>query len=129
MYNITGTGDLRKAIRYLEEELEGQKHLLSEEITLIYKINSPLNIIRNLFREISSSDGFRAKILTATLGISTGYIARKLFPGKRRGLLKIITGYLFQYGIASIIMNPRKVWETHILPLIAAFTRTRNPHK
>ena len=122
MYNITGKEDLRRAIMLLENELDEQKNLLSDQFNVIYESFRPVNVIKDIFREVVTSEEFRNNILTATMGISTGYITKRLLFNKSRNPFKVITGNLLQYGIANLIVHPPRVLKTIFLPLLGLFT-------
>jgi hypothetical protein len=106
MYNITGKKDLDAAILLIENEVEEQKALLSEDVSLIYESFRPVNVIKDLFKEVVSSEQLRSNILTAVVAISTGYLTKKIFFRKSKNPLKGILGYLFQYGVSNLVLNP-----------------------
>ena len=122
MYNIKNTDDLKKVILLLEDELDEQKHLLSEQLNILYDSFTPVNVVKDVFKGVVTSEEFRSNILTATIGISTGYITKKLLFRRSKNPLKTLTGNLLQYGIANMIVNPSRVLKTTLLPLLALFS-------
>ncbi len=122
MYNIKNTDDLKKVILLLEDELDEQKHLLSEQLNILYDSFTPVNVVKDVFKGVVTSEEFRSNILTATIGISTGYITKKLLFRRSNNPLKTLTGNLLQYGIANMIVNPSRVLKTTLLPLLALFS-------
>ncbi len=119
MYNITNTEDLKKVISLLEDELDEQKQLLNEHVKVLYDSFRPVNVVKDVFNEVVTSEEFRSNILTATMGISTGYVTKKLLFKKGNNPLRALTGNLLQYGIANMIVNPSRVLKTIFLPLLA----------
>jgi len=119
MYNINNTADLKQVILLLEEELDEQKQLLTKHVSTLYDSFRPVNVVKDVFNEVVRSEEFRSNILTATIGISTGYVTKKLLFKKSNNPLKALTGNLLQYGIANMIVNPSRVLKTIFLPLLA----------
>ncbi len=97
---------LKIAIRFLEEEVDDQKALLTENISGIIDSLRPSSIIKDLVSDVISSDELKNNILNTTIGISTGYVARKLFFGKAKNLFAIVSGYLMEFGVAYLISHP-----------------------
>lgn len=122
MYNITNADDLQKAIILLENEMDEQKQLLTDHLRLIYESFTPVNVIKDVFKEVVTSEEFRSNIITAMIGISTGYIAKKLLFRGSNNPLKFLFGNLFQYGVANLLMHPARILRTIMFPLQELFT-------
>lgn len=118
MYNISNSDELIRAITLLEEEVEGQKILINEQMNILYQSYRPVNVVRDVFKEVATSEEFRENILTAILGMSTGYLTKKLFFSKSSNVLKLLSGNLVQYGIANFLMHPSRTLKSIFLPLI-----------
>jgi hypothetical protein len=121
MYNITNADDLQKAIILLENEMDEQKQLLTDHLRLIYESFTPVNVIKDVFKEVVTSEEFRSNIITATIGISAGYIMKKLLFRRSNNTLKTLFGNLFQYGIANLFINPARILRTIMFPLQELF--------
>lgn len=117
-YNIKGKEDLDTAIRLLENEVHSQRELLTSQLNDVYSSFTPLGIIRDVVQEVVTSQEFRGNIITAAMGISAGYLTKKLLVGGSSSILKKIAGNLIQFGIADLIVNPARALETILLPLI-----------
>ncbi len=129
MYNISNTEDLERAIILLENEFEDQKILLNEHLNILYQSYRPVNVVKDVFNEVTTSEKFRGNILTATLGLTTGYLTKKLFFSKSNNVLKSLTGNLFQYGIANFLIHPSRTLNSIILPILGLFAKKdeKNP--
>jgi len=117
-YKIYNAGDLRNAIVIMESEMDEQKRSLNEEINLLYQSFKPVNIVKDVISEVMTSEDLRANLLTATIGISTGYLTKKLIFKKSSSTLKSLTGNLIQYGLANLIIHPSRTLKTLFLPLM-----------
>jgi hypothetical protein len=117
MYNITSKQDLDTAIMLLENEVEEQKGLLTDQFRLIYESFRPSAIIKDVLTGVTTSDELKGNILTATFGISIGYLLKKLFFKKSKNPLKSLFGNLFHFVVAKLIINPGSFLNTIIDPI------------
>ncbi len=116
MYNITGKQDLDAAILLMENEVEEQKFLLTDHVRFIYESFRPVNVIKDVFKEAVISEDLRSNLLTAVIGISTGYLTKRVFFRKSKNPIKGLLGYLFQYGVANLVINPSRFINTILAP-------------
>jgi hypothetical protein len=121
-YDINSRKDLATAIELLEDEVEEQSRLLAGQAAVIYDGFRPVNIARELVKEVVTSDEFRSNLLTAVIGITTGYVAKKLFVRGKRNMLKKLAGNFLQYGIANVIVNPERILKSIVLPVLEFFS-------
>ena len=118
MYNIKNTKELKTVISLLEDETEEKKQQLTKHLYTLYEHFSPVKVVKDVFSEVVSSEDFRGNLLTATLGISTGYLAKRVLFRKSGNPLKILAGNLFQYGLANLLINPPRILKSVVLPLL-----------
>lgn len=125
MYNINNTHDLNEAILLLENEVDEQKRKLNDQLNALYESFKPVNVVKDVFSEVVTSDDFRSNLISATMGISTGYITKKLLFRKSSNLFKSLAGNLVQYGLANLIIHPSKTLKTIFLPLLGLVLNNR----
>lgn len=121
-YNIKSRDDLVAVIGLLENEVAEQGQLLSDQVNVFYSPYQPVNIARDLVREVVTSEEFRSNLLTATIGITTGYLAKKLFVRGKKSLFKMVAGNFLQYGLANLIVNPNRILNSVVLPFLEFFS-------
>jgi len=121
-YNIKSRDDLKAVIGFLEDEVAEQGQRLSDHASLFYGIYRPVNIARDLVKEVVTSEEFRSNLLTATIGITTGYVAKKLFVRTKKSLLKMMAGNFLQYAIANLIVNPNRILKSVVMPFLEFFS-------
>jgi hypothetical protein len=109
MYNIITKQDLEEAIWLIENEVKEQQELLTDQIRLVYESFRPANIIKDVFKEAVTSEELRSNLLTAAIGISTGYLTKKIFFRKSKNQLKSFLGNLLQYAVADLIIHPSRI--------------------
>jgi hypothetical protein len=117
-YDIRNRADLQAAISLLEDEVEAQKELLNDHFHELYESYRPVSVVRGIMNEVVTSEDFRSNLLTATIGISTGYMAKKLFVRGKSSLLKRLAGNFFQYGVANLLINPSRILKSVIMPVL-----------
>ncbi len=117
-YDINNRKELSVAIGLLENEVEEQGQLLGGQVNVVYDSFRPVNIARDLVKEVVTSDEFRSNLLTATIGTTTGYVAKRLFVRSKKNMLKMLAGNFLQYGIANIITNPERILKSVVMPVL-----------
>ncbi len=116
MYKIKDIEDLDVVINLLENEVNEQKILLAGQLNTLYEKFTPVNVARDIFKEAATSGEFRSNILSATLGITTGYVIKKLFFRKNSNPLKLLLGNILQYGIVNFVIHPSGLLKNLVSP-------------
>ena len=90
------TDALNDAIIALKEKRAKDLVFLKEQL-------QPGNLIKSTFREVSSSNVIKNKILGPAIGLGTGFIFKKLWMGNSHNPVKRIFGTLIQFTFASVV--------------------------
>lgn len=107
---ITCMRELKESIVQLETEHSIEGQLLKQKLLVAYENLKPLNLIKNGFKDLTSSPDFKNDILGAAVGITTGIISKAIVVGVSHNPIKKIAGSLMQFGITSIVSkNPETV--------------------
>lgn len=113
MQKITSSGELRDAIRLLEEKQSMGGKLLKEHFFIVLDSVKPVNIIKNTFKEVASEPDLISNILSTTLGLTAGYVSNKTVVGSSGNLFRKLLGTILQFGVTSIIIkNPETIKST-----------------
>jgi len=108
MGKITSTLELKNSIRELEQKQEWQWIALREEANQAVENLKPANLIKNALNHLSSTDGLMDNIINSLVGISSGFVSKKLFVGKSHNIFRNILGSLVQAFITNgIIKHPQ----------------------
>ena len=75
--------------------------MLKEHFHLAYESVKPVNIIKNTIKEIISSPDLKTKVVNAAIGLSVGFVAKKVFTGKSDNPLIKLSGTILEMVIAS----------------------------
>jgi len=110
MQNITNSTELKFAIQLLEIEQKAKGLLLKEQVLLAYENLKPVNIIKNSINEVTQSTNLIDNILGTTVGLASGYIAKKIVIGATGNFIKKIVGSIMQFGITKVVtQNPEAI--------------------
>jgi hypothetical protein len=110
MQSITSTGQLKEAIRLLQEQQTYQGLVLKEEFFTVIESVKPVNVIRSTFSQVASSHDLIGNILSTTLGLAAGYVSNKTLVGSSANLLRKLFGTILQFGITTLVArNPDAV--------------------
>ena len=100
---VTTKPGLKLAILELEIKAVEQKKDLLVQFQQTRESFKPVNLIKNSFREITSSPGLGSKVLNATLGLGAGLLSKRMMIGPSSNILKKIIGSALEFGVAGMV--------------------------
>ena len=103
MNKINQTEALNKTIAALQEKKEIEFSLLKEQFQITYESLKPINLIKSTLANVASSPELKNNVFNYVIGLTTGYISKKVILGKTRNPIKILLGSLFQFAIANVV--------------------------
>jgi hypothetical protein len=110
MQKITTVEDLNFAIRQLESKQAQEWPLLKEQFLLTYESFKPMNVLKNTFKELTSSPEIKDNLLGTAVGLTAGFISNTLLGGVSKNPIKSILGSLVQFGISTLVAkNPETI--------------------
>lgn len=80
----------------------------------------PINIIKNTFNDVVESVELKDNIVNTAVGVSAGYLSKKLVEGGSKNIFKRLLGTAVMFGITSFVSkNPDtiKTWGNSLLDL------------
>ncbi len=105
MENITTVTGLKKAIQGLEDKQAGEWLLLKEHFLTTYESFKLINILKQTFKEAVSSPELKVNIADTAIGLTTGFIAKKVIIGKTNNPFKKLLGLILEMTVANKIAN------------------------
>jgi hypothetical protein len=103
MQNITTTSSLKIAIQQLEVEHAFNEQLLKEQFYIVYESLKPLNILKNTFKDITSSPLLIDNVLGTATGMATGFITKKIIVRGSGNLFRKLIGSALQLGVTNLV--------------------------
>lgn len=109
MHGITSANKLKEAIQELQRRQVIEGEMLKEQFALTVERIRPALVLKNFGENIVSA-GIAGNILNATVGMTAGYVSKRVFIGSSGNRLRILLGNVLQLGMIGVITrNPRLV--------------------
>jgi hypothetical protein len=105
MEKINSTADLKTAIAQLEQKKSGEWHLLKEQLHTTQESLKLKNIIKSTFKGAMSSPDLKSSILNTAVGLTTGFVTKKLLIGKTINPLKKLLGIVVEMAVANNVVK------------------------
>ena len=103
MKKKNGTDALNKAISSLQNKQAQELKLLKEQFHLTYESLKPINLIKSTFHEVAISPDIKNNIVNNVIGLTTGYLSKKVLMGTSHNPIKRLLGTLLQFAIANVV--------------------------
>ncbi len=112
MKKTNETDTLNELIILQEQQYETDLRLLKEQFNLAYESIKPINIIKNLVHEVSSSPEIKSDIVSNVIGLTTGFVSKKLLIHSSHNPIKRVLGTVLQFAIANVVSNHTETIKT-----------------
>jgi hypothetical protein len=103
MEPITSVTGLKNAIQILEIDHTVKKQSIRDQVNLLSENLKLSNLIRNNLQGIASSPEIINNVLGTTVGLASGYAARKIITGGSAGIARKLFGSLLQLVVTTVI--------------------------
>ena len=103
MKKMNETDLLDQTILALKIKKADDFNSLKEQFHTTYESIKPLNIIKNAFIDLTDSPILKNNIVNNVIGLSTGYLSRKLILGSSHNPIKRVLGSLFQFVVSNFV--------------------------
>lgn len=97
------TDALNELIVLQQYQYDVDLQLLKEQFHIAYESVKPVNLIKNLVHDITSSPEIKEDILGNIMGLATGFISKKLMVNKDSGTIKKLFGTVVQFAIGNMV--------------------------
>lgn len=76
---------------------------LKDQFHVAYESVKPINLIKNLFHEVTTSPEIKNDLVSNVIGMGTGFLSKKLLLGSSHNPVKKVIGTLFEFAIANLV--------------------------
>ncbi len=121
MAKVDSIEQLKQRIAELTIQQANDGRLLKEQFNASVEALKPANLIKNTFHELSQEADFKDDLLSAAMGIASGYISKKLVVGNSHNPIKQILGMILQVAITSLVSKNADGIKSTIMQLINKF--------
>jgi hypothetical protein len=105
MHNISSRADLEDAIRFLEIEQAEAGQLLKDQFHITYESLKPVNILMDTLEDIRSTPNLVDNLVGTVVGLTTGFLSKKIFVGRSGNIFRRLSGGLIQIGVSNLVAN------------------------
>lgn len=105
MQKITSTKELKIAIQELEARQASEERELREQFHTTLESFKPINMLKHTFKEVVTSPDLGKGLLNTVIGLTTGFVGKKLLMGSTHNPIKKLLGIVLQFGISNVVAN------------------------
>jgi len=116
---------LKEAITLLKSKQALQLQELKDQFHLTLESVQPINLIKNTFQDAASSPGVKSSILNSAIGLTTGYLSKRVLLGAALNPATKILGMLLQFAVARIVTSNAGTIKSTGQNLLHLFSRSR----
>ena len=103
MQKINSVVEMKEVIMLLEIQHAQEEILLKEEFLKTFESLKPLNIIKDAFKQLTVPSGVKNGIADTAIGMTTGYIAKKVLLIKSHNPIMKLLGIILEVGVANFV--------------------------
>ncbi|CAM2945196.1 hypothetical protein [Flavobacterium frigoris] len=97
------TQNLSQTILLLEQKKTEELQSLQQQYLVVYESVKPLNLVKSALNKMTTSPDLKHNILNTVIGLSTGYISKKLLLGSTHNPIKRILGTVLQFAVTNLV--------------------------
>lgn len=97
------TDALNELIFLQQHQYDVDLRLLKEQFHIAYESIKPINLIKNLVHDVSSSPEIKEDVVGNIMGLVTGFISKKLMVDKDSGAVKKVLGTILQFAVGNVV--------------------------
>jgi hypothetical protein len=103
MEKVTNIEELKEAIARLEYKHKLQWEELKDNIGEAFESVKPINLLRSTYRDFLSTPNMPENVIGSILGLTTGFVTRKLIVKKSGNIVRNFAGGLAQMLITNFM--------------------------
>ena len=103
MEKIITLEDLKNRITFLETKREDEAANIKIQLLETYEGLKPINLIKKVINEATSSDVIKSSLITTGVGLVAGFFSKKAVEGESKNPFKKLLGNVAMFGITNLI--------------------------
>lgn len=116
---------LKEAIKKLEIKQAEEGQLVKEQLLITYENLKPVNILRNIAKDVYSSENYTQDFVEIIAGMTSGFITKKIVVGSSKNPVLKLVGLAIQFGITTLVSKKFSVIKDSVIQLISKFLEER----
>lgn len=129
MKKETDNDYLKSEIKLLKTAQSNELTLLKQQYHIAYESLKPINLLLNTVKEASTSTSLKNGIGDSMIGITTGFLTRKIVFGSLGNPLTKVLGTLFQFAITNMVANNTDLLKSKAKNLLSNVLKHRSRSK
>lgn len=127
MKNRNETDTLNEMILVEEMKYANDLALLKNQFQIAYESVKPINLIKNLVHDITSSPEIKNDLASNVIGLATGFLSKKMVIGStaNSGIFKKLFGAVIQFTIGNTVAKHTDDIKALGLGLLSSFLKRR----
>jgi hypothetical protein len=110
MKNPSQSSLIKSEISFLKSRQKVELGLLKVQFQKTTEHLKPINLLKDTLNEVSESPDLKNNLINSAIGLSTGFISKKLIIGNTSNPIKNLFGTIFEYAVANVVAkNPEKI--------------------
>jgi hypothetical protein len=105
MPNTTTLAGLRETIRDLEAQQSAEWLSVKKDTLSAYESFKLINIIKSTLKQTLTAPELKANIADTAIGLTTGFLAKKVLIGKTGNPFKKVLGLILEMTVANKVAN------------------------
>ncbi|MFN3755175.1 hypothetical protein [Flavobacterium sp.] len=103
MKTNNATEELNQLILVVQQQNENDLRLLKEQFQLTYDSFKPVNILKSVFRNITTTPDIKDNMLSSAIGLSSGIMGKKLITGNSSSPVRNAIGTAVQFAVTNVV--------------------------
>lgn len=105
MQKITSTSELKNVIQQLEYQRKIELEMLKDHVNQIVESLKPINIMKGMVQNISSSPSLLRGVINTVTGLISGYFSKKIYLNSSGAgpIKKYLVSNLLQVGVSRLL--------------------------
>lgn len=116
---------LREEIQALEVKQAREGKLVKEQLMITYENLKPINILKNIVKDLYSSDNYTQDFMEIVAGMTTGFVTKKLIIGKSKNPLLKLAGLALQFGMTTLVSKKYNVIKDSVVRFLSRFVKEK----
>jgi len=129
MQPITTSDELKNAIQILEFDQHVREQQLKEHVYLAIESLKPVNLIKSTIHNVVSSPYLIDNLLGVAMGLTSGYVSKKIVLGKSVNVIRKLFGSLLQFGITNVVAQNSESIKTFGQSIYQYFQRIKKQNR
>lgn len=103
MKNRNETDALDELILVQEMKYTNDLEQLKEQFHLAYESVKPINLVKNLFHQVTTSPEIKNDLVSNAIGLGTGFLSKRFLMGTSHNPVKKVLGNLVQFAVGNLV--------------------------